>query len=68
MKRAPNQRVLVPVLGASARAEIADDKDRAGSRTYIKALRLAAYFCSPDESGWRPFHFPELSRVAQVVA
>ena len=68
MKRVPKQRGVVPVRGASGRVEIADDKDRAGNRSYIKVLRLAAYFCSPDESGWRPFHFPELSRVAQVVA
>jgi hypothetical protein len=38
MKRGPNQPVVVRVLGASARAEIAEENDRAGNRSYIEPL------------------------------
>jgi hypothetical protein len=38
MKRGPNLLAPVQVLGASARAEIAEENDRAGNRTYIELL------------------------------
>lgn len=59
MKRVPKRRGVVPGRGASALPEIEDDKDRAGSCTYIKVLRLAAYACPLNTSGWRPIHFSE---------
>ena len=56
MKRVPKERGVVPVRAALARAGIAGDKDRAGSRTNIEALTWAAYSCSLHKSRWRPFH------------